>query len=192
MPMELGDQVELKLPNAEVNVIYGMSEVAGALTVDYPRSKNESAGKLVPGVKAKIIDENGNRCGVNIDGEVCIETPSLFSQYFSNEEATVSSFDSDGYFHTGDVGHFDSDGYFYFVDRSKDIIKYRGYQISPTEIEFFLINLDGIRMACVVGIAEDFTEIPAALIVRTDERLTVDGINRKISGKVKQIDVHLK
>lgn len=182
MPMELGDEAELLFRSAEVNVIYGMSEAGGSVTVDFPRSRNDSAGKLVSGLSVKILDSSGNRCEADVDGEVCFKSTFLFTQYYRNEAATFECFDSEGFFHTGDIGHFDALGHFYFVDRKKELIKYLNYQISPSEIENFLVGLEGVKMACVVGVPESLTELPAVLIVRSSDGLLVDQIHREMKG----------
>lgn len=95
--------------------------------------------------------------------------------------------DPDGWFYSGDLGYFDEDGFLFIIGRSKDIIKYRGFQISPTELEEFLLRETGLRQVCVIGI-EDLkhgTDLPAAVLVRTNDcHLTVDDIKQLAETKL--------
>ena len=73
--------------------------------------------------------ETGRNVGPNERGELCFKGPQIMKEYHGDLQATLASFDSDGFFHTGDVGYYDEDGFIYMVDRVKELIKYKGYQV---------------------------------------------------------------
>lgn len=129
---------------------YGATETTLEVTVT-PIHENKfgSIGKLLPGVMGKVRDQtNRSNLDSNQVGELCFKGPVITNGYYNNKEATQSSFDDDDWLLTGDLGYFDSDGYFYIVGRSKEIIKYNGFQVLneilniyiPLSIRFFLPN----------------------------------------------------
>lgn len=170
------------LPNP-VYVGYGLSEICGVAALAYPHPRMGSVGPLSNATSVKLIDPDGNRCGIDKDGEICIWLQHPFLGYYGNAQATADAFDKDGWVLSGDVGHFDQDGYLYIVDRLKDILKYRGNQISPSEIENRILEHRGVATVCVVGIPDLVsTDLPAAVVLRND---TVDVTEREISDIVK-------
>lgn len=150
--------------------IYGMSEAAGGITaMEFDSEHSTSVGQVLYGAKIKIIDNDANRLGVEEMGEICVKTKFKFLGYYANEEATNGSVDHEGYLMTGDIGYFDGDGNLHLVDRKKDMLKYCGSQISPTEIEQHLIQSPSIKAACVIGIPDPVVnDLPAAVIIRND------------------------
>lgn len=132
----------------------------------------------------KIVDDDGNRCGVNVDGEICLKTTYKFIGYYNNREATEELFDKEGFLKTGDIGHFDEDGDLFIVDRKKDLLKYCNFQISPSEIDSYLIESPAIKSACVVGIPDPLvTDLPAAVVVRADgSNITEEEICNMVAG----------
>src|SRR5437763_10522062 len=93
-------------------------------------------GPLVPNTECRIIDPaSGADLGPGEDGELLIRGPQVMRGYLNNPEATAATLDADGWLHTGDIGHADSDGYFTIVDRLKELIKYKGFQVAPAELE---------------------------------------------------------
>lgn len=170
VPFHIKTELNKHLQNGcLVNVGYGMSEIGGMIAIDYNGAYDkDTVGQLQNGRCVKIVDEHGNRCGPNVDGEVCVKTNYTFLGYFGNQKATEELFDAEGFVRTGDIGHFDNDNYLYLIDRKKDILKHKGYQISPSEIEAYLIESSQIESACIIGIPDDGTDLPAAVIVRSD------------------------
>lgn len=73
--------------------------------------------------------ETGESLGPGEEGEVCVKVKHIMLGYVKNPEATSATFDEDGWFHTGDIGYYDEDGYLYIIDRIKDLIKYKSYQV---------------------------------------------------------------
>lgn len=179
VPEELCRRLRERLPNGLIHNAYGLSETVSLVTVNAP-PKRGSVGQLNNGVDMKIIDNNGNRCGLNESGEICIKRLYTFLGYYGDAEATQNAFDADGWFLTGDIGYFDADGYLFIVDRKKDIMKYCCQQISPGDIENAIIEHLDVAQVCVVGIPDaKCTELPAAVIVKKhNSHLTEDDVHK--------------
>lgn len=92
----------------------------------------------------------------------------MFQGYVENPNATAEAIDKYGWVHSGDIGHFDSEGYLHIVDRKKDILKYKNFHVTPSEIEELIMELSEIKEVCVVGIPDEiYTDLPAAVVVIT-------------------------
>lgn len=184
LPIEIYKQLNDYLPNGQVNIVYGFTECGGIISVDEPFSGRDCVGKLSANTQLKIIDSSGKRCGINEKGEICIKSLYRFLGYYRNEEATKIAIDNEGFLLTDDVGFFDDDGYLNFVDRKKDLLKHCGMHISPIEIENYLLQVEGIKVVCVVGIDDlKWEHLPAAVVVRNDEgQINEDEIDRLVSG----------
>ncbi|KAL9952228.1 hypothetical protein ACROYT_G039450 [Oculina patagonica] len=130
--------------------------------------KPGSVGLLLPNLECKIIDpDTGKILGPNQDGEVCVRGPIVMKGYINNPEATAQTIDSDGWLHTGDIGHYDEDEYFFIVDRLKELIKYKGFQVPPAELEAILISHPNIDDVAVIGVPDRKAgELPKAFVVR--------------------------
>lgn len=185
MPQELCNRINQFLPNS-IYVSYGMTELAGIITSNFPVPRVGSVGQLISGTTIKIVDDKGNRCGIGKDGEIFFLLQIPFLGYYGDAAATEAFVDSDGWLHSGDIGHFDEDGYLFVVDRLKDILKYRGYQISPSEIEAAILKQPDVTTVCVVGIPDEMcTELLAAVLMKND---TVDVTEQDIIDIVKSTD----
>lgn len=173
------------LKNGEICSCYGMSEIAGVISIGTVKQvSDESSGNITPGLQVKVVDDNGDRLGVNEMGEICVKYKYEFIGYYKNEEATKNSMDNEGFLLTGDVGYFDENGNLYVIDRKKEMLKYCSSQISPTEIEFFLLKHDCIKVACVVGIPDPIAgELPAALIIlHENAEISAEEIEEIVAG----------
>ncbi|MBT3530876.1 MAG: AMP-binding protein [Gammaproteobacteria bacterium] len=153
---------------------YGLTEVAGASHVnpaDGISNKPGAVGPVLPNTASKIVDpETGEQLGANQRGEVLIAGPHVMPGYLNNEEATRNCIDDEGWFHTGDIGYADDDGCFYIVDRVKELIKYKGYQVAPAELEALLVSHSAIADAAVIPSPdEEAGEIPKAFVVLKEE-----------------------
>ncbi len=153
---------------------YGLTEVAGASHVNPASDGNCKAGAVgpvLPNTASKIIDpETGKELAANERGEVLIAGPHVMPGYLNNEEATRNCIDDEGWFHTGDIGYADDDGCFYIVDRVKELIKYKGYQVAPAELEALLVSHSAIADAAVIPSPdEEAGEIPKAFVVLKEE-----------------------
>ncbi|XP_073971794.1 luciferin 4-monooxygenase-like isoform X2 [Rhodnius prolixus] len=131
---------------------YGMTEIGIVSVTTLSYNKPGSCGILRPGYSCKIESlENGEPLGPEMQGEICIKGPYLMKGYINNPEATAAVYDEDDWFHTGDIGYYDEDCFLYVVDRLKDLIKYKSYQIAPTELENVLKTHPAVGDVAVFG-----------------------------------------
>jgi acyl-CoA synthetase (AMP-forming)/AMP-acid ligase II len=149
---------------------YGMTEASPAThvtTEEVARSKPGSIGKPVASTECRVVDaESGRDVGPGTDGEIWIRGPQVMRGYFNRPEETRATLDSDGWLRTGDIGHADADGDFYVVDRLKELIKYKGMQVPPAELEAVLLSHPAVADAGVVAYADpEAGEIPRAFVV---------------------------
>ncbi|XP_067000160.2 luciferin 4-monooxygenase [Anabrus simplex] len=148
---------------------YGLTEIL-FLTIAVPGDgcKAGGSGRLVALQTCKVVDvETGHAMGANAEGELCFKGPTLTKGYYHNPAATAGTIDEDGWLHSGDIGYYDDNGFIYVVDRIKDLIKYRGFHITPVEIETQLLEHPGVKEVAVVGVDDDLDqEHPLAVVVR--------------------------
>jgi 4-coumarate--CoA ligase len=169
----LKESLQKYLKNATVAVVYGATEIGGYISSTYCSDRNGSVGQLTDGIKIKILDEDRRLLGVNEVGEICGTSGFPFLGYKNNVKATREALDKDGWVLTDDLGYFDEDGFLILMDRKKDIIRYCGYQISPSEIEVVIQQLPEVLSVSVVGIPDSlYVDLPAAVIVRGSETLS--------------------
>ncbi len=167
---------------------YGMTEASGATHLN-PRTldpeKIASIGPPVAGCESKVVDiESGVALGALQQGEICVRGPNIMLGYINRPDATAQSIDSEGWYHTGDIGYADEEGYFFVVDRLKELIKYSGYQVAPAELEAVLVAHPAITDAAVIPSPdEEHGEVPKAFIVRKGE-LSAQDVMDYVAGKV--------
>ena len=167
---------------------YGMSElspVSHAMPWDRDDIPVSSVGTLLANQVCKLIDPatgeeitEVGESGVTAPGELWIKGPNVMLGYLNNPTATAETLDADGFLHTGDVAVYHEGGYFSIVDRVKELIKYKGYQIAPAELEALLLSHPKVMDAAVIGVLDDDKqEIPKAFIVAAaDSGLTGDEV----------------
>jgi acyl-CoA synthetase (AMP-forming)/AMP-acid ligase II len=152
-----------------------------------------SCGWTVPNSETKIIDvDSGDEIafpssGLSKAGELWFRGPNVMAGYLGNDAATAQTIDADGFLHTGDLVQVDAQGCVYIVDRLKELIKYKGYQVPPAELEALLLSHPGIADAAVVGAIDSASgeEIPKAFIVKqANATLAEDEILEFVAGKV--------
>ena len=126
-----------------------------------------SVGVCAPATECKILDlESGAALGHRQEGEICVRGPQIMKGYLNRSEATATTIDAEGWLHTGDVGFADEEGHFFIVDRAKELIKYKGFQVAPAELEALLLTHPAVADAAVIPIPDDEAgEIPKAYIV---------------------------
>ncbi|KAF2831095.1 acetyl-CoA synthetase-like protein [Ophiobolus disseminans] len=164
--------------DAPFNQVWGMSETSCIATMlHYPEhDPTGSVGRFLPNHDAKLVDDEGRDItDYDVAGELCVRGPLIVKGYFNNREANRLAWDDNGYFHTGDVAMRRRDnGLWYIVDRKKELIKVRGFQVAPAELEGVLLAHPDISDAAVIGIpagganasaGEQGTELPRAYIV---------------------------
>jgi acyl-CoA synthetase (AMP-forming)/AMP-acid ligase II len=160
--------------DCEVRQGYGMTETS-PVTHSSPLAplpmKFGSVGVLAPNTKCKIIDlETGAILGPHKEGEICVSGPQIMKGYLNRPEATAATIDAEGWLHTGDIGYADDEGHFYIVDRAKELIKYKGFQVPPAELEALLLTHSCVADAAVVPCPDDEAgEVPKAFVVLKDE-----------------------
>ena len=167
---------------------YGMTELSPVShATPAGMFKPGSVGVTVPNTEVNIVDPvTGSSLGVDQDGEVWVRGPQVMKGYLNNEAATKSTIDDDGWLHTGDIGHIDADGHLFIVDRLKELIKYKGFQVPPAELEALLLTHPQIADAAVIGLPDDEAgEIPAAYIaLKQGQDATAADIQQFVAGKV--------
>lgn len=126
-----------------------------------------SVGKLFPNITARYMLPSGSPAPPGTPGELWLSGPNVFSGYWNNPSATSSSLTSDGYFKTGDVGFQDDQGNFYITDRVKELIKYKGFQAAPAELEAKMMQCGEVGDVAVIGVMDEQrgTEVPRAYVV---------------------------
>ncbi|THY15478.1 acetyl-CoA synthetase-like protein [Aureobasidium pullulans] len=147
--------------------VYGMTEAGWITTFRYPElDETGSVGSLLPSYEAKIIRADGSDGRTGQEGMLHVKGPINMLGYYNNPSATSNTL-QDGWLSTGDIGYFSHDQKLYLTDRQKDIIKFRGWQISPTEIEACLLANDLVADVGVFGhiLSEIQEEVPVAHIV---------------------------
>ncbi|EXJ89381.1 hypothetical protein A1O3_02448 [Capronia epimyces CBS 606.96] len=166
---ELVDAVYKRL-NIKINQAYGLSETS-PMTHTQPwdewYSSVGSVGKMFPSMTAKYISPDGDEVGPGETGELYLSGPNVFKGYWKNEVATKEALTPDGYFKTGDVGFQDKHHNFYITDRVKELIKFKGFQVAPAELEGKLMDHPGINDVAVIGVYDEqqHTEVPRAYVV---------------------------
>jgi acyl-CoA synthetase (AMP-forming)/AMP-acid ligase II len=156
-----------------VGQAYGMTELSPGTHVVPLDAMSEAppgtVGKLIAGTEMRIVSltDPGQDLPAGESGEILIRGPQIMKGYLHRPDATAALIDSDGWLHTGDVGHADSDGWLYVVDRVKELIKYKGFQVAPAELEALLLTHPGVADAAVIGAYnDDGNEVPHAFVVR--------------------------
>ncbi|KAF5305714.1 hypothetical protein FQR65_LT07611 [Abscondita terminalis] len=180
--------IENRLHIKNIRQGYGLTETTLVVSLT-PLNGNKvgSAGKLLPLNSAKIVDIDTKKClGPYELGEIYFKGDLLMKGYMGNNEATRDSIDDDGWFHTGDIGYYDDEEYFFVVDRIKELIKYKGFQVAPAEIEALLLEHPKIKECAVVGKPDDLAgELPTAFIVnQPGENLTDNEVHDYLKDKI--------
>ncbi|XP_014488571.1 PREDICTED: 4-coumarate--CoA ligase 1-like isoform X2 [Dinoponera quadriceps] len=166
---ELVDAVKARIGDIYIRNGYGMTELTVLTSVSaYEESDVTALHCIVPGLCSKIVDiETQKTLDVDQVGEVCFKGDQIMMMYWNNPEATKQTIDEDGWLHTGDLGYYNEHGAMYVVDRLKELIKYNGYQVSPSEIEMVLLSHPAVRDATVCGRPDPRSgELPTAVIVK--------------------------
>jgi acyl-CoA synthetase (AMP-forming)/AMP-acid ligase II len=166
---ELVEAVEARL-GCMVAQGYGMTEtspVTHTIAMDPQRNRIGTVGPPLRATECRLVDpESGVDAGPGERGEIWVRGPQVMRGYLNNEAATVATIDAEGWLHTGDVGVVDEAGYYSIVDRLKELIKYKGYQVPPAELEALLQTHPAVADVAVVGVAdEEAGELPKAFVV---------------------------
>ncbi|KAK0437127.1 phenylacetyl-CoA ligase [Desarmillaria tabescens] len=170
---ELYDQLGQLLPNIYIGQAYGSTEATGVVSMCPVQQRcGMFGGVLAPGIVGRVVKADGTLGDYDEEGELYIRTPAAAASYLNNDAATRDTF-TGGWIRSGDLVKVDKNHEVIFIDRLKEIIKVRGFQVAPAELEGCILDHPFVRDACVVGVPHAYSgEVPLAFIV-----LTKDGMN---------------
>jgi acyl-CoA synthetase (AMP-forming)/AMP-acid ligase II len=161
-----------------VKQCFGLTEGSGLTHVVPSEAEDRpgSAGVPLPGTEYMIVDvATGTALPPGRSGEICLRGPLVMKGYLNQPEATTRTIDPEGWLHTGDLGCADEDGWLYVVDRLKELIKYKGYQVVPAELEALLLSHPAVADAAVIPSPdEEAGEVPKAFVVLKGEATAED------------------
>jgi acyl-CoA synthetase (AMP-forming)/AMP-acid ligase II len=169
-PQSVSDAYRKAMPYTLQLGTYGMTEAAGIVATGHDGMDRELGftrlGVPLIGVEVRIVDpETGEECPTGTRGEICLRGYSVFDGYYRDAEKNQTSFDAQGWFHTGDVGSIDASGHMMFDGRTKDMLKVGGENVAAAEIEAQLTRHPAVKLAQAVGIPDPkYVEIPAAFV----------------------------
>ncbi|KAK4414146.1 4-coumarate--CoA ligase-like 9 [Sesamum alatum] len=168
---EVSGRFREKFPQVEILQGYGLTESSGGATRTIgpeEATRHGSAGRLSENMEAKIVDpQTGEALPPGQRGELWLRGPAIMKGYAGDDAATAATLDSEGWLKTGDLCYFDSDGFLFIVDRLKELIKYKAYQVPPAELEHLLQSIPEVADAAVIPYPdEEAGQIPMAYVVR--------------------------
>ena len=174
------------------HMIYGMTEVGGALTGgdenDLPEHQRGAMGTVLPGFEVKLVDpETGKERGLREVGELWIRGPFMMEGYYGQSRSEI--FEPDGWWRSGDLGCFDDDGFYYFKGRRGDMIKTSGANVSPREIEAVLRDLTGEPACFVLGLPDAQRGQVVAAVVVADGDLDEEALKQRLADKLSSYKV---
>ncbi|KAJ0238238.1 4-coumarate--CoA ligase-like 9 [Hirschfeldia incana] len=168
---DIAERFKRKFPGVDIVQGYGLTESTGPAAATFGPEETVrygSVGRISENIEAKIVDPStGEALPPGKNGELWLRGPVIMKGYVENEKATAETLDQEGWLKTGDLCYIDAEGFLYIVDRLKELIKYKAYQVPPVELEQILqSNPDVVDAAVVPFPDEDAGEIPMAFIVR--------------------------
>nr|XP_031826356.1 4-coumarate--CoA ligase 1-like [Nomia melanderi]XP_031826358.1 4-coumarate--CoA ligase 1-like [Nomia melanderi]XP_031826359.1 4-coumarate--CoA ligase 1-like [Nomia melanderi] len=185
LPKDIADEVTRRLGCRGIRNGYGMTE----LTIVTNLSRKDcdkydgNVGPVIPGMLCKTVDpDTGETLPPGQVGEICMKSDQVMLGYFRNPKATAETIDKDQWLHTGDLGYFNTDGILYISGRLKEVIKYKGFQVSPSEIETLIQSHPDVKDAAIIGKPdEECGEVPMAFVVRkSDSKVSSEDISNFI------------
>ncbi|MGE3835883.1 MAG: AMP-binding protein, partial [Acidimicrobiia bacterium] len=186
----LGAELQLEATartGVEVVQGYGMTELSPVSHLTPPgQTRAGSVGVTVSNTECRIVGPDGADRGVGEEGELLVRGPQVMAGYLGDEEATRRTIDAGGWLHTGDVGRFDENGHLYLVDRVKELVKYKGFQVAPAELEAVVATHPAVVDVAVAGIPdEEAGEVPKAYVVLAPgAELTLEALQAFLVGRV--------
>lgn len=171
---------------------YGQTELTAVMTFQSKKlhhgTKIGGSGFLLPNTIAQVIDvATQERVGPNQCGELIVKGPQVTKGYFNNSEANKEAFSKEGWLRTGDIGYYDNDEHFFITDRLKELIKVKGLQVAPAELEAVIREHPSVDDVAVIGVPHDITgEVPKAFVVakknhKIDEKEIDTFVSKKVS-----------
>jgi acyl-CoA synthetase (AMP-forming)/AMP-acid ligase II len=181
-PLDLGvGQAAAARLGCQVQQGYGLTETSPVLSAparDAARARPASTGLILPNTEIRVValEEGAPEPDVDVDGEIWARGPQVMAGYLDDPDANAWIFPGDGWLRTGDIGHVDADGYLYVVDRLKELIKYRGFQVPPAELEALLLGHPGVADAAVIPSPDaNAGEVPKAFVVKASGAELTEG-----------------
>jgi acyl-CoA synthetase (AMP-forming)/AMP-acid ligase II len=174
----------------EIGQAYGMTELSPGTHIHVDGRTDEPpacVGHLFPSTEARLVDlATGEDVAAGEPGELWIRGPQVMKGYFGRQDATDAMLDGDGWLHTGDIARVDEDGNWFIVDRVKELIKYKGYQVAPAELEATLLSHPDVVDAAVIGVYDaENNEVPKAFVVPAPgSQLTPQAVVDYVAGLV--------
>ncbi|KAL1897466.1 hypothetical protein Sste5346_004204 [Sporothrix stenoceras] len=191
--------LQKKLPWTGFRQSYGMTESCCCLSTHPPEyydyKYGNNGGVLLGSTAVKVIDvDTGKELDINQTGEILAKGPQIAMGYLDNPTETAETFGADGFLHTGDIGKIDENGFIYIVDRIKEMIKVKGQQVAPADLEHLLIGHDSVVDCAVIGITEDqySSERPKAYVVVKPNINPSDALGKELMDYVKEKRVRYK
>ncbi|MCH7735134.1 MAG: AMP-binding protein [Chloroflexi bacterium] len=170
---------------------YGMTELSPITHLDRVRPPNRRAGSVgfpLPDTEVRVVDVEDGVTDVKDgeEGELLIRGPQVMKGYFQDLDATAETITGDGWLHTGDIVKTNSEGRLWITDRKKELIKYKGFQVPPAELEGLLLEHPDVADACVIGKQDvEAGEVPKAFVVqKTGSTASAEQIMSFVAGKV--------
>ncbi|KAL4884443.1 hypothetical protein BJY04DRAFT_225644 [Aspergillus karnatakaensis] len=188
LSIELQEQAEKKI-GCTISQRWGMTESTGSVTT-MPWGQSDNTGgisPLLPNTRLRLVDEQMRDVGFEEAGEILLTGPMITKGYFDNPEATSSAFTTDGWYKTGDVGVY-RDRQVIMLDRIKELIKYKGLQVSPVEVESFLLTHRSVADVAVIGAPDPDApgnELPRAyIVVKPGERVSEEELKEYVKSNL--------
>ncbi|KAJ3528541.1 hypothetical protein NM208_g10153 [Fusarium decemcellulare] len=195
---EVIQQLHDKMPWVSFRQSYGMTESCCCLTTHPPEFSSfdygNNGGMLLGSTVVKIVHvDTGKELGPNEIGEILAKGPQIAMGYLANPTDTAETFGADGFLRTGDIGSIDDQGFIHIVDRIKEMIKVKGQQVAPAELENLLMGHPLVDDCAVLGVADDYSaERPKAYIVLKDRKNPSDALGMQLIEYVKERRVRYK
>ena len=188
IPVQMIHDMRDRLGFEKVVTGYGLTEASGIATMcrhdDDPALIAGTSGRAIDDVEVRVVDPEGAQCPPGQAGEVVVRGYNVMVGYLDDPDQTDEAIDPDGWLHTGDIGYVDENTYCHIVDRVKELIKFKGFQVAPAELEALLLTHPQIRDVAVVRSPdEEAGEVPKAFVVG-DESLSADEVMSFVAERV--------
>ncbi|ESN97366.1 hypothetical protein HELRODRAFT_102106 [Helobdella robusta] len=187
-PVSLIEEIRKKLKaGAIVKQAYGLTETSPAVCIGLNSNpKDDSVGPVIPHTELKVLDANDQILPRQQNGEICVRGPQIMKGYYKNDADNEQTFTKDGWLRTGDIGSVDEKDFVYLFDRSKELIKVKGFQVAPAELESILLSHPLVADTAVIGVPDDqLGEKPRAYVVlKKTDSVKAQELVQFVEGKV--------
>jgi len=194
MPVRAIERLRDLIPDVALHNFYGLTETTSVTTVlpnEFALSHAESIGRIVPGLEAKIVDEDGHALSPGEVGELLVRGPSIFAGYYQRPEATEEALEPDGWLHSGDKAFIDEDGFVFLRGRTKEMIIVAGENVYPVEVENVLTRHPDVQEAAAVGVEHAVLGevVKAVVVARPGAGISASDIRRWCSERLASFKV---